>query len=244
MQDMKRKMDYYSDSKGKLSNIDIIESPIDPSVQKEYQVLSDSIDFDKVNYEEVLSEADKLFVSGIPVEVKKRILILLAHLDTMESVKILEKYLGVAEEGLKDWAVLSLKECRMFVENVFLNDAGGFISTGLGGKGNRLRYYFIVSTKEGRTLTGAERETIQEAFKGSSGEYGSEIEEITIESNYAMVKILVPMDVAVGEVIENGIRRSNRMGEFLLNDYYVTNVKKPTKEEISRFLRDIRPHKK
>ena len=73
-----------------------------------------------------------------------------------------------------------------------------------------------------------------------SDEYGTEIEEINVGTNYAMIRILVPMDVAVGEVIEEGIRRSNRMGEILFVDYYVTNVKKPTKEEISKYLSDIR----
>jgi len=233
-------MDNHNDLEGELHKVDILESPIDLSVQKEYQGLSDSIEFDNVNYEEILSEADKLFVAGTPIEAKKRILILLAHLGTIESSKILEKYLRVSEESLKDWAVLSLKECRMFLESVFLKEEEGFISTGLGGQGNKLRYYFIVSTREGRTLTGAERKTLQEAFKGSSGENRSEIEEINYGTNYAMIGILVPMDVAVGEVIEGGISRCNRMGEVLLVEYFVTNVKKPTEDEILKYLRDIR----
>ena len=238
--DMKRKKDHYNDLAGELSNIDIIESPIDPSVQKEYHDLSDSIDFDNANYGEVLAETDQLFVGGTPIEAKKRMLILLAHLGTIESAKKLEKYLKVSERGLKDWAVLSLKECRMFLESVFLNEEGGFISTGLGGKGNKLRYYFIVSKRHGRPLTGAEKETVQEAFQASSDEYGLELEELTIEGDYAMVGILVPMEVAVGEVIEGGIRQCNITEEVLSVDYYVTNVGKPTKEEISRYLRGVR----
>jgi hypothetical protein len=241
---MKGKMDYHDDLGGELSSIDIIESPIDPAVQKEYQDLSDSIDFGKVNYVEILAEADKLFVRSVAIEEKKRTLILLAHLRTIESAKILEKYLKNSEGILKDWAALSLKECRMFVENVFLSDGGGFISTGLGGKGNKLRYYFIVSKRQGRPLTGVQEEAVQEAFKASSDEYRSEIEGITSGSNYVMIGILIPMDIAVGVVIEEGIRRCNRTEEFLLNEYYVTNVKKPTEEEISRYLKDIRQHKK
>jgi len=223
-----------------LSNIDIVESPIDPSVQREYQDLSDSIDLDNVNYQEILTEAEELFAGDAPIETKKRILVLLAHLGTMEAAKILERYLRVSKKDLKDWAVLSLKECRVFLESVLLKEEGGFVSTGLGGKDNKLRYYFIVSTREGLTLTGSERENLQEAFKGSSDEYDSEIEEINIGANYAMVGILVPMNVAVGAVIEEGIRRCNRMGEILFVDYYVTNVKKPTKGEISRYLRNVR----
>jgi hypothetical protein len=239
MKNIERKRDYHIDPEGELNNFSIVERPIDLSVQKEYLDLSDSIGIDDVNYEEALTEADRLFVQGTPIEAKKRILILLAHLGTMESSKILERYLKVSEGTLKDWAILSLKECRMFLESVLLKEEGGFISTGLGGKDNKLRYYFIVGTREGRTLARGEREVLEEGFKGSSDEYETEIEEINVATNYALMRILVPMHVAVGEVIEEGIRRCNRMGEILFVHYYVTNVKKPTKGEISRYLRDI-----
>jgi len=47
------------------------------------------------------------------------------------------------------------------------------------------------------------------------------------------------MDVAVGDVIEEGISECNKISEFLLVHYYVTNVKKPTQEEISKYLEEI-----
>jgi len=47
------------------------------------------------------------------------------------------------------------------------------------------------------------------------------------------------MDIAVGEVIEESISECNKMDEFLSHDYYVTNVKKPTQEEISKYLEEI-----
>ena len=147
MKNIERKRDNLIDLEGELNNFSIVESPIDLSVQKEYLDLSDSISFDNVNYEEVLTEANRLFVQGTPIDVKKRILILLAHLGTMESSKILERYLKVSEGTLKDWAILSLKECRMFLESVLLKEEGGFISTGLGGRDNKLRYYVIVSSE-------------------------------------------------------------------------------------------------
>ena len=240
MKSMETKRGHHMDLEDELNNFSVVESPIDLSVQKEYQDLSDSIRFDNVNYEEVLTEADKLFFAGTPIEAKKRILILLAHLGTIESSKILEKYLKVSGENLKDWAILALKECRMFFESVFLKEEGGFISTGLGGKGNKLRYYFIVGTREDRALTDSDRHTLEEGFKESSGKHGAEIEEISFGTNYSMVGVLVPMEVAVGEIIGEGIRRCNKMRENLSDDYYVTNVKKPAKKEISKFLRDIR----
>jgi hypothetical protein len=59
-----------------------------------------------------------------------------------------------------------------------------------------------------------------------------------------MIGILVPMDVAVGEVIGEGIKQCNMMGEVLFVDYYVTNVMKPTKLEILKYLREIRREEK
>jgi len=55
-----------------------------------------------------------------------------------------------------------------------------------------------------------------------------------------MIRTLIPMDVAAGEVIEEGIRECNKMDEFLYFHYYITNVKKPTHEEILEYLEEIR----
>ena len=48
------------------------------------------------------------------------------------------------------------------------------------------------------------------------------------------------MDVAVGDAIEEGISECNKMEEFLFFHYYITNVKKPTNEEILEYLQQIR----
>ena len=143
-------------------------------------------------------------------------------------------------EGFVESLSVADPSCLQADPLCLLKEEEGFISTGLGGRDNKIRYCVIVGTKESRTLPRSERETLEEGFKGSSDKYESEIEEINFGTNYAMMGILVPMHVAVGEVIEEGIRRCNRKVEILFVDYYVTNVKKPTKGEISRYLRDIR----
>jgi len=134
MKDTKRNNDDRNNS-DVLDNVTLIDEPIDLSIQDAYFAFSETIDFDNVDYKEVLTGSDRLFYKDTPTETKKRILILLAHLGTPESCRILEKYLKNAEPDLKDWALLSLKECRMFVESVLLNAEGGFVSTGLGGRG-------------------------------------------------------------------------------------------------------------
>jgi hypothetical protein len=239
MNNKKRNKDNGDNSKNVLDSFILIDEAIDLSIQEEYLGFSETIDFDNIGYEEVLMESDKLFYKHTPIELKKRILILLAHLGTAESCRTLEKYLKISEGNLRDWALLSLKECRMFLESVLLQEEGGLISTGLGGKDNKLRYYFIVSSKDGLPFSETHKSTLKIGFETISHKYRSEIEKINFESTYAMIEVLIPMDVAVGEVIEEGISECDKMSEFLFPDYYVTNVKKPTHEEISKYLEEI-----
>jgi hypothetical protein len=244
MNDMKRNKDNPENSKNVLDSFALIDEAIDLSIQEEYFSFSETIDFDNLDYEEILTESDKLFDKHTPIESKKRILVLLAHLGTAESCRTVEKYLKISEGNLRDWALLALKECRTFLESLLLQEEGGFISTGLGGKDNKLRYYFIAGSKDGLPFSETHRKTLKKGFETISHKYKSEIEEINFEATYAMIGILIPMHVAVGEVIEEGISECNKMSEFLFPDYYVTNVKKPTPEEISKYLEEISYRKK
>jgi len=237
---MKRNKDNRTNPEVSLDIFSPMEEAIDLSIQQEYFNLSKKFDFNNVDYKEVLKESKNLFSENTPLETKKRILILLAHFGTTESYRTLEKYLNRSERSLRDWALLSLKECRMFLESDLLEEEGGFISTGLGGKDNKLRYYFIVSSKNGLTFSESHRDTLKRGFETISQKYNSEIEEINFETNYAMIRILIPIDVAVGDVIEEGISECNKIEEFLFFHYYVTNVKKPTNEEILEYLEEIR----
>ena len=243
MKDMKRNRNIHTNPENNLDSLSVMESAIALSVQEQYFNLSKSIDFANIDYQDALKKSENLFSENTPIETKKRILILLAHRGTAESFRTLEKYLNISEGNLRDWtllSLLSLKECRMFLESVLLKEESGFIKTGLGGRDNKLRYYFIVSSKEGLTLTENHRNTLKNGFDTISQKYNSEIEEINFESNYAMIGIFIPMDVAVGKVIEEGISECNKMVEFLFIRYYVTNVKRPTCEDILKYLDFIR----
>jgi hypothetical protein len=226
-------------SEDSMDSFDVMEEVIDLSIQREYLNLSESIDFDNVDYRKVLKESKNLFSASTPAETKKRLLILLAHFGNAESYRILEKYSKISEQDLKEWALLSLKECRMFLESALLEVDGTVISSGLGGKGNKLRYYFIVSSKGNLPFSETQRDTLRKEFTTKAQKYNSEIEEITFEPNYAMIRTLISMDIAVGDVIEEGIKECNKLDEVLYFHYYVTNIRKPTKEEILKYLGEI-----
>ena len=65
----------------------------------------------------------------------------------MECYRAIESFLEIAEEILHDWAVLALNESRMLLESKFLDESQVFISTGLGGKEEKFRYFVVLMTR-------------------------------------------------------------------------------------------------
>lgn len=113
-----------------------------------------------------------------------------------------------------------------------------FIGTELGGEGNRLRYYAIISTNADISLSEKQKKIINDTFTKICQKYDSHIETIESFDRYALIKQLVPMDVAIGNVLDEGILSCNQRGNFLRSHYYVTNVKKPTTKDIQRYLQN------
>ncbi|MBA7583885.1 hypothetical protein ES708_25836 [subsurface metagenome] len=126
------------------------------------------------------------------------------------------------------------------LENVLLEENRGTISSGLGGSKNRLKFFLLISSTTEEPFTKNQIELINEEFDLVCQEHDCRIEANDFEKNYATMKILVPLDVAVGYVIEQGIDGCNKMDHFLSSTYYFTNVKIPSQQELSELIREIK----
>jgi len=205
------------------------------STQQEYLAFTASIDHDRYLEEEVLRRSETLFDPNTPVEAKKEILALLAHTGTLDAYRVLERLVETAEPELQDWSTLALQECRILLERD-RDKPIGTILTGLGGEEDRLRYFFVVRSKGSTAFTNAQKATIEQGFSAICDRLCSVIEEVQVYADYATLKVLVPLDVAVGALIEGGISECNQWGDFLDDGYYVTNDRIPTEAEIQQFL--------
>ena len=220
------------------NRFDILEFGISKSVQKAY-IRSSKKYVLKDNSENVLKTGNDLFDLSFSSAAKKRILINLAHLGSIEAYRIIEKYAQwEKDQVLREWSLLSLRECQMFLESDLTQEGKGFISTGLGGEGDRLRYYFVLSSKDGMPFSQRQKEMIEREFSVIGRKHNSLIEEIEFQENYSLVKALIPMDTAVGDVIEEGINHCNEVEDCIDFHYYVTNVRKPRKKEIREYLQE------
>jgi hypothetical protein len=172
------------------------------------------------------------------LEDKKEALVILAHDGTVESYRVIEKYLKTAEPELSDWGILALEECRVFLEGSLVDRSVGMIMTGLGGEGNRLRYFFVIRAEEGVTFAKPEKIAIKLSFEQTAKRLDSIVEEIQFHSMYVAMLVLIPLNVAVAEFAEGGIQAGNRVDDLLNPCYYVRNDRIPAKEEILRWVQD------
>lgn len=221
-------------------DLDILEEGIDFQTQLDYLEYSHSFDRGELTEEQTINLGNMLFNNQLPVEGKKKALTLLAHLGSITAFRQLEKYYSNPDKELKQWAALALQECRMFLENILTDEMTGFISSGLGGHQNRLRYYFLVLPLEGHLFTKRQKEIIKDECILVANSLCSQVESFDFSDTYVAFTALLPMDIPVAEFIEAGIRNCNELGEFVLESYYVTNTEIPNKAEIEKIICIIR----
>ena len=62
---------------------------------------------------------------------------------------------------------------------------------------------------------------------------------INFSGKFIGLIVLVPLDVAIGTVIETGINKCNELGNFVFEHYYVTNGKIPELSEIDGIIKIV-----
>lgn len=213
-------------------NFNILEEQIDLEVQMKYFEISRKVREDEVekNYLEL---ADELFLSEANMEQKKEILIGLAGTDDVKAYRTLEKFLEQAGSEIRSWAVLALQENRMLLQTSLLDEQQFFISTGLGGKGKKLRYYLVfINRNRSELLTKTQQKLVKdELIFGLKPEDG-EFESIDFSEGFCTSLVLLPVTADIKKVFSNVVEECNQYGDFLEEDMIITNVKMLSRNEI------------
>lgn len=215
--------------------INIVEEQIDNDIQLEYFECSKNPENSKSEHEIIL-EKDLIFDDSISVDQKKILLVQLASVNNVEAYRTIEEYLKKPNIKLFEWAYLALQESRMLLESNLLEENKVLITTGLGGKGNKLRYFIVFFTGDGSSFTSLQQEIINNELNYAFKSIGAEVEDIIFEDNFALVLSIVPMHIPVQRLFNSIISECNEFGEFLFNDYIITNLKVLSLDEIREFL--------
>jgi len=213
----------------------IMEEQIDIDLQMDYFEASRRI-ASEVDEFWALDQIKNLRDEDIPVEVKKRILAKLASTEKVEAYRAIEGYLKDASPELKDWTLLALQESRMHLESQLLEENQIFISTGLGGKEHKLRYFVVLISRSRKVLTETQMKVIKSEFPFVLKKYDAEIEEVEFSGYLATIMLLLPINYPIKQVFSEAINECNLYGDFLRDNFIVTNVKRLSFEEITDFI--------
>lgn len=221
-------------------HFEILTEGIDIKTQMEYLDYSDSFEQGELTEKQTINLGNMLYDSRTNTDAKKKILTLLAHLGTILAFRQIEKYFSYPENNIKSWTALALQECKMFLESTLTDESIGFISTGLGGIYDKLRYYYLILPLTDKQFTSIQHRIIKEEYLLLAKDLNCIVETVDNSDTFVGFTVLVPMNVALGTLIEKGIQKCNELGEFVFEHYYATNQNIPDKLEIIEIIRIIR----
>lgn len=214
--------------------INIIDEKIDINLQVEYFDMSKELK-NKPIVDNWCEKSDLLFNDRTPLEEKKKILAQLASIEDVKAYRIIEKFVQSANESIKHWSLLALQESRLLLQSKLLEQSQVLISTGLGGKGNKLRYFFVLFTNNDLPFSKLQQKVVKGEFEFLFHKNESIIEEIQFTENIATIVALVPLHIAIQDLFSNVVSECNQYGNFLKENNIITNVKILTIDEIKKY---------
>jgi len=222
-------------------NFTILEEQVNVSVQMSYYSFSTRIKRNGIP-EDFRKFYEELFKEDLPVKERKKMLVTLASVDEVTAFRTIEKYLLNPDPGLKAWAILALQESRMRLQSSLLEEQQVFISTGLGGKGQKLRYFIVfINALVNSHLSETQKKLLESEVRFLIGQKGGEVEEFEFMEGYTTCLAVLPLKADLGTIFRKIIEECNQYGNFLHEDLLITNVKRLRKREIIKMLNDRQP---
>lgn len=216
-------------------NISILEDEIDLQLQMQYFKESKVAKKDlKKNV--VLKDKGLLFSDELGLEQKRVLLTQLASVNKVEALRAIEEYNKQPDESLEEWGKLAFQESKMLIESTLLDVPPLFISTGLGGKGNKLRYFMVVRARKGRYFTEVQENLVRSEFVFAFKKYNADLEDIEFYGHVATITGLIPLEAGLKDLFTMIVKNCNELGNFLDSSFMVSNVKKLGLDEIEKAI--------
>jgi hypothetical protein len=223
-------------------NFSILEEQVDIELQMEYFNFSRDLKA-KFSDELILKHKSDLFDSETSIDEKKNLLVLLASQDRVEAFRAIETYAKNPDLELSKWSILALQESRMVLQSSLMDEQQVYISTGLGGKGQKLRYFVVfVGNEKIVEYSDIQSKLIKTELEFEIRKIDGELEEISFSENLAVAVLLLPVQSDLQLVFRSVIAECNQYGDFIKPDIIITNVKRMSFAEIKRFLHDSDSH--
>ncbi|MBI3020062.1 MAG: hypothetical protein HYY60_01930 [Parcubacteria group bacterium] len=153
-----------------------------------------------------------------------------------------EKY-GIVESGASPDSryIWNQKTGRMEPAESELWERDALIGSPAGIRNNKMRFFIMLAFDKNADFSKTSVVTFAKTLKQISARFTVEIEEAESFQEHVLITALIPFDVAPAAFIESvldGCRATIKKPLFQ-KDYFVTNVKRPTSEQIMSFLKQL-----
>jgi hypothetical protein len=128
-------------------------------------------------------------------------------------------------------------ESRIMLESELSGEKHIYISTGLGGKGQKMRFYVLILSFGAMYFIDYQRDVIEKEFGYALPKKDFEVERLTIGDQYVELVFLAPVKTDIKKTLEDVIRECNLYGNFLSEIFTVTNVKELSPEEVGQLMK-------
>lgn len=234
-EDLKNLSEFLNKDPDKFS---IFEEEIDVELQKEFyaymEELSPKLD-EKENTS--LENVDKLYDKNIPSDEKRLILLLLSNLNEVKAYRAIEEFIKKGDKELKKWATIALQQSRIMMESSLITEKSIFISTGLGGKGDKLRYFCVFFTQKINKLKKSEKDILKKEIEFAFRKRKAILETLEFTMGIVTFKALIPLETNIKDMFNSIITEINNYGNILRANMIITNVKSLTIKEIEDLLK-------
>ena len=241
---MKEEGDVFKKFRDSFSKMDghfhILEQRVPVDLQMEYFKYSEQVrkerakpdlnDMDYTAFRESLSNPEST------TDYKKYILSMLATSREVKAYRMLEDYVQHPDEDVSNWAYMALMESRISLESELSDEKQIYISTGLGGKGEKLRFYVLMLSRDRKPFLEYQRKVIEREFAYFLPKADCEIERLTIGEQYVELVFLIPVRADIKLTLDKVINECNQYGDFLSDIFTITNVKELTEQEVTDII--------
>lgn len=180
----------------------------------------------------------RLFTPDVDVEDKRYYLSTLAGMVDVVAYRAIETYHSSPPEAeLANWSALALIESRILLNSELSGEKQFYLSTGLGGKENKLRFLVVIASRNRDLFTDYQRETMLHELQFSFDQNNIDVEQIEVNENYVKLFILSDLDHNPRQVVESAVRECNELGNFIDPKFIVTNIKLIDDTEIRELLK-------
>ncbi|MGM0650769.1 MAG: hypothetical protein ACQES1_09725 [Bacteroidota bacterium] len=223
--------------KEKRDNFRVMEKQVDIDLQMEYFDAAKKIKEDLPEADAILKNANKLYEPEVDIEEKKKLLNQLASLEDVKAFREIESFANNAGDELDDWAHMAYQESLMVMESAFSDEEKVFVSSALGGKGDKLRYFAtFLHADLFESFTDLQKNLIRKELKYQFEKAGADLEEDEFQGQYYMFTCLIPLQVNISALFKEIIGEINQFGYVLGENFLVTNVKRLSYEEVDQFI--------